>query len=100
MSDHDSRPEYSIVRLDRAQRHPWAEGGPAGNDADEVGERIRAAQRKADRSALGKKPAPLKVEQVTKHLPDTVIKRVNVDEVCRETLTLAALLGNEAIVIG
>jgi hypothetical protein len=99
MSDNYSSPWSSTSRLDSLECDARGEGYTTGDDAYQVSQRISAAQRKADRKAIAKLPS-LSAEFIIGRLPDTIIRHLSVDDVCRETLLLVDLLRMDNVSIG
>lgn len=96
MSDNDSSVGSGTQRRNRTLYGLGSQGYPARGHADEASKRSSAAQRKAHRATLTKKPA-LKAEHLLSRLPGPIITHLSVDAVCRETLLLVDLLSMENV---
>ena len=81
------------VRLNRTQRSARAQGHSARKHADEVSGCKRITEREAHREAVARQDE-LSAETLVGLLPDAAFLRVNVDDVCKQTLFLANLVGS------
>lgn len=95
MSDNDSSAGGSAIRLDRTQRCSRPEGDTARRHVDEARVSVRTAERKAHRKTYPAQP-PIHASALIARLPEPLIK-VDPDDVCRETMLIIDLLGNDAI---
>lgn|SRR4051812_30603678 len=98
MSDNDRGSRRGPQRIDRSQRGPWEQDYQARDDAHEVSQRFSIAERKAHRAHGTKGPA-CSLESLLARLPDPVLGRVSVDDVCNETMFLVNLLDKGNVVI-
>jgi len=96
MPNHDSGARGSALRLDRTQRSFRSEDRSARVHADETSQCIRVAKRTTDRKAYPK-VAPLDERTLTDRLPEPIITHLSVDDICREALLIADLLGRDNI---
>ena len=92
MPDNHRSPWSSTLRVNRTERSASQEGYSARGNVDEVSQRIGAAQRKADRATLSKRP-PIDLKVLLARFPDPIFRHLSVDAICQETLMLVDLLG-------
>ncbi len=96
MSDYNRSIGRSSLRLRRPKRSDDKEAGPEQRSAREARFNIGPPQRKAHREVIAAQPA-LSLDVLSARLPNPIITHLSVDDVCKETLFIVDLLGNDGI---
>lgn len=93
MQHNDDGTRGGVVRLDRTQRSARSQGHSTRQHADEVSGCKRIVEREAHRASFDPH-LDVSPESLVGLLPDPVITHLSVDEVCKQTLFLANLVGS------
>lgn len=98
MSDNDSSIGRSTLRSRRVQRATRQKEHPTIGDADEAVRIHPSVKRKTHREVIASLP-PLPLRYFNERLPHALIRDMSPDDVCKETMVLVDLLGNDAFEI-
>lgn len=93
MQHNDDGSRRGPVRLDRTQRSARPKDYSTGRHADEVSGCKRLTQREVDRETFNPE-YEVTAEHLVGLLPDPIVTHLSADDVCRQTLFLANLLGS------
>lgn len=93
MQHDDDGTGSGAVRLNRTQRSPRSKGHAARGNADEVSGCKRSPEREAYRKAFNPE-FEITANSIVELLPDSIVTNMSIDDICRQTLYLANLVGS------